>query len=139
MPSDHPGRGTHLLAVGDVDAQVDVPEAPAPDLPDQAVLAAHDELAAGGGGGGGHGSLLLVRHLGQGASKDWREGVCYTPTAADRPAGSGERGAWSRGESRARPRGREAASWLPTHPQLPYASETTRKGSVGGPGGLQGA
>ena len=34
----------HLLAVGDVDAQVDVAEASAADLADEAILAADDEL-----------------------------------------------------------------------------------------------
>ena len=35
---------SHFLAVGDVDAQVDVAEAPATDFPDQAILPADDEL-----------------------------------------------------------------------------------------------
>ena len=41
---------TYLLSIGDVDSEIDVPEAPGPDLPDQAVLASHDKLGAGGGG-----------------------------------------------------------------------------------------
>ena len=35
----------HFFAVGDVDAQVDVAEAAAADLPDEPILAADDELA----------------------------------------------------------------------------------------------
>ena len=35
---------TYLLSIGDVDSEIDVSEAPRSDLPDQAVLATHDEL-----------------------------------------------------------------------------------------------
>merc|ERR1719330_2317574 len=35
---------SHFLSIGDVDSEIDVSEAPRPDLPDQAVLATHDEL-----------------------------------------------------------------------------------------------
>ena len=48
---------TYLLSIGDVDSEIDVPEAPGPDLPDQAVLASHDKLGAGGGGCARHPDL----------------------------------------------------------------------------------
>ena len=41
---------THLLPIGDVDAQVDVSEAPGSNLPDEAIFSSHDELGARGGG-----------------------------------------------------------------------------------------
>ena len=51
------GCMAYLLSIGDVDTEIDVSEAPGSDLPDQAILAAHDELGAGGGWGARHPDL----------------------------------------------------------------------------------
>ena len=60
-------KGSYLLPIGDVDAQVDITKASRADLSDEAIFPPDDELTTGGGWGGGHARLFLFRHR---ASRD---------------------------------------------------------------------